>query len=191
MRKRIDYALSDELMGQMEDEFRIGPLIENYRKALEGIDENRKEAVAEDVFGTFGRNLAERILALEDRYRDRTAEVAYRIADQTGHPFPAYLQRPLEIGILSIMNANKWHYDEISYKRLAYVVTRCVIHQAIEQSLGKALADEVPCRFLCLGLYETLCENTMGEELVRVNMTSKISHETDRCSFEALYSHPG
>jgi len=187
--KKVSYGLNKEFMGLLENEFQIGPLIESYQKALEGASETGRDTVAEEIFGTFGRNLGERILQMEGEYRDQTARVAYRIADQTGHPFPAYQQTPLEIGLLAVMNANKWAYEEISYKRLAYEVSICVLNQALIRALPRSMADAVPCRYLCLGFYEAICKNTGIWDRVTINMTSKISDEKSRCAFEALYSH--
>ena len=189
MNEKVGYGLNHEFMELLEDEFQIGQLIESYQGALEGGSETAKERVAEKIFGTFGRNLAERILQLEGKYRDRTALVAYQIADQTGHPFPAYQQRPLEIGMLAVMNANRWAYDEISHKRLAYEVSTCVVNQALVRALGRSSADAVPCRHLCLGFYEAICTQTGIQDRVTIHMTSKISDETGRCAFEALYRH--
>jgi hypothetical protein len=191
MSKKISYALSEEFMNLLESEFQKGPLIEQYKQLTEGADDVRQDAVAREVFGAFGRELAKRIFEEEAKYRDRTAEVAYMIAEKTGHPFPAYQQRPLEIGLLAVMNESKWTYDETSYKRLAYRVTRCVIHQALEKSMGKGVADEVPCRHFCLGFYDEICKKSGVAESATVRMPSKISDEGGHCHFEALYRPAG
>jgi hypothetical protein len=191
MNKMISYGLSGELMSLLEEQFQIGPLIDQYQKRSEGVGEARQDALASEVFGGFGRRLAKRIFEEEAKYRDRSAEVAHMIAERTGQPFPAYQQRPLEIGLLAVMNENRWTYDEISHKRLAYMVTRCVIHEALEKSLGKAVADEVPCRHLCLGFYHEICKQSGVSDSVTIQMPSKISDKGGHCAFEAIYRSVG
>jgi len=191
MSKKFSFSLSNELMGLLEREFRIPSLIENYEKALREGDEKQKEKIAEDVFGGFGRKLSERLCTLESKYRDRSADVVYAVSEQTGHPFPSIQQRLLEIGILAVMNSNKWTYDEISYKRLAYMVSECVVNQALDQALGKEIADEVPCRHLCMEYYRGICRHTGVGDAVSIDMPSRISDKNGRCVFGANYHHEG
>jgi hypothetical protein len=187
MSKKISYALDAEWMRRLEEEFQIHPLIERYRQLVEGLEEAKRDAVALEVFGGFGRRLAKAIFAEEAQHRDRTAEVAYMIAEKTGQPFPAYQQRPLEIGLLAVMNESKWTYGEISAKRLAYAVTRCVVNQSLEKSMGKGVAGEVPCRHFCLGFYDEICNQSRAAASTTVRMPSRISDEGRHCAFEALY----
>lgn len=191
MSKKISYALNEEWMRSLGDAFQIVPLLGQYKQRAEGSEEAGRDAIALEVFGSFGRGLAKRIFEEEAKYRDRTAEVAYRIAEKTGHPFPAYQQRPLEIGLLAVMNENKWTYDEISSKRLAYIVTRCVMNQALERSMGKAAAEEVPCRHFCLGFYDEICRRSGVSDWVTIRMPSKISDKGGHCVFEAVYRPVG
>jgi hypothetical protein len=191
MNKKISYGLSGELMNLLEEEFQIGPLIDQYKQRSEGVEEARRDGVASEVFGGFGRGLAKRIFEEEAKYRDRSAEVAYMIAEKTGQAFPAHQQRPLEIGLLAVMNDNKWTYDEVSSKRLAYIVTRCVMNQALERTMGKAVAEEVPCRHFCLEFYDEICRRSGVSHSVTIRMPSKISDQGGHCVFEAVYRPSG
>jgi hypothetical protein len=191
MSKKMSYGLSDEWMKALQEAFPMGPLIDRFKEIPEGSGQERREAHALAVFGSFGRELAGRIFEGEAKYRDRTAEVAYMIAEKTGHPFPAYQQRPLEIGLLAVMNENKWTYDEISSKRLAYIVTRCVMNQALEKSMGRAAAEEVPCRHFCLGFYGEICRRSGVSDSVTIRMPSRISDKGGYCAFEAVYRPAG
>jgi hypothetical protein len=178
-------------MRSLEEEFQIPALIDRYRQRIGGPEADKREEIGLEVFGDFGRRLAKRIFAEEAQYRDRTAEVSYMIAEKTRQPFPAYQQRPLEIGLLAVMNENKWAYDEISSKRLAYKVTRCALHQALEGAVGKELADEVPCRHLCLGFFDEICKQSGVAGSATVRMPSRISDGGRHCAFEALYRPAG
>jgi hypothetical protein len=187
MNKKYSYSLNSEMMEQLEREFQISPLIENYKNALEKMNESRAEKIEVEIFGSFGRNLADRVCELEPKYRDRSGQVAHMIAEQTGQSFPSIQQGPLEIGILAVMNANKWGFDEVSYKRLAFRVRKCVVNMALEKALGKEEADRVPCRHLCLAFYRGVCEKTGAGDSVSVDMPSKISDQSGYCLFEANY----
>ena len=185
MSKKYSYSLNQELMEMLENEFSVETLLNSYKAALDRADEADQNEIDEMVFGTFGRRLADRICEVEGQYRDRGAEVVYMIAEKTGHPFPSVQQRLLEIALLAVMNENKTRYHEVSFKRLAYEVSRCVINQALEKALGKERSDGVPCRHLCLQFYERICENTGVADMVNVHMPSKISEENGQCIFSA------
>jgi hypothetical protein len=185
MSKKYSYSLNQELMEMLESEFPLTKLVNSYKEALDRADEADQNEIDEMVFGTFGRMLADRICEVEGQYRDRGAEVIYMIAEKTGHTFPSIQQRLLEIALLAVMNENKIGFHEVSFKRLAYEVKRCVMNQALERALGKETSDKVPCRHLCLQFYERICENTGLGDMVNVHMPSKISDENGRCIFSA------
>lgn len=183
--KEYSYSLSNELMTILESEFPSEPLLEKFAEAVGNPDENDLNAVGYGVFGAFGRQLADRLAELEGQYRDRSAELIYAVAQKTGHLFPSPQQRLLEIALLAVFPENTWAYDEISYKRLAYMVKRCSIHQVLMEKTGKIVADHVPCSALCLELFTGLCQSTDILEQVEVSMLHRISDEFGQCVFEA------
>jgi hypothetical protein len=185
MSKKYSYSLKGELMEMLEKEFSLASLVSSYQEVFESGDKSNGEEINERIFGDFGRRLADRICEVEGQYRDRSAEVVYMIAEKTGHSFPSIQQRLLEIAILAVMNENKTRFQEVSFKRLAYEVSRCVVNQALEKTLGKQISDSVPCRHLCLQFYEGICDNTGVGDMVNVHMPSKISDENGRCIFSA------
>ena len=183
MSAKYSYRLSDEFVQLLATEFPISSLVENYKKAVESADDGKTEDIDLEIFGTFGRTLADRICEVEKNYRDRNAEIIYKIADQTGHPFPSIQQRLIEIAILALMLENKTQFTEISYKRLAYKVTKCILHDALTESLGKEIADNIPCKHFCLEMYKGICENTGVKDVTEVTMQGSISDEKGGCIF--------
>ena len=181
--KKISYSLSHELMEILEQEFLIDQLVIRYKKTLEDAEEAQKGDIDKELFGTFGRNLADRLCELESDYRDRSAEVLYEVAQKTGHAFPSIQQRLLEMAYLAIMNKNKLRFQEISFKRLAYEVIVCTLNKQLAEDISPEVASRVPCRHLCMELNRKICENTDIGDVVGVNMPSKISDEIGCCIF--------
>lgn len=183
MSDKKSYQLSDELVDLLENEFQIKPLVDEYKDAVKGLGQGSREELDKKVFGAFGRGLADRICAIESNYRDASADLIYKIAEQTGHPFPSIQQRLIEISLLATMNANRTRFHEVSFKRLSYEVSKCVVYETLQQNIDKETADQVPCRYLCLSLNNGICENTAVAEMVTVNMPTKISDENGCCIF--------
>ena len=183
MSKKHSYSLSPELMALLEQEFPIEPLVTRYKEALESSAGTGEEEVGKELFGTFGRNLADRLCEVESDYRDRNAEIVYMVAQKTGHPFPSIQQRLLEMAYLGIMNENKIQFQEISFKRLACEVGFCMLNRQLAEEISPEVANMIPCRHLCMELCKKICENTDVGNMVGVNMPSKISDEKGRCVF--------
>ena len=183
MSEKKSFRLSDEIVGLLEAEFQINPLVDDYKEAAKGVGQGQREELDKNIFGVFGRRIADRICAIEDKYRDASADLIYKIAEQTGHQFPSIQQRLIEISLLAVMNANRTRFHEISFKRLSYEVSKCVVYDALLQGIDKETADQVPCRHLCLNLNSGICENTGVAEIVGVNMPTKISDENGCCIF--------
>ena len=183
MSDKKSYQLSDELVDLLESEFQIKPLVDEYKDAVEGLGQGAREELDEKLFGDFGRGLADRICAVESEYRDASADLIYKIAEQTGHPFPSIQQRLIEISLLATMNANRTRFHEVSFKRLSYEVSKCVVYETLQQTIDKETADQVPCRHLCLGLNNGICVNTGVAEMITVNMPTKLSDENGCCIF--------
>ncbi len=183
MSAKLSYRLSDEFVQLLATEFPISSLVENYKKAVKNADAGVSGDIEKEVFGTFGRNLADRICEVEKTYRDRNAEIIYKIADQTGHPFPSIQQRLIEIAILALMLENNVQLTEVSFKRFAYAVNKCALHDALTESLGKEIADQLPCRHFCLEMYKGICENTGVKDVTEVTMQGSISDDKGSCIF--------
>jgi hypothetical protein len=185
MSKKYSYSLSPELVALLEKEFPIEPLVTRYKEALESSAGTGEEEVDKELFGTFGRNLADRLCEVESDYRDRNAEIVYMVAQKTGHPFPSIQQRLLEMAYLGIMNENKIQLQEVSFKRLAYEVDFCVLNRQLAEGIGPEVANRIPCRHLCMELGRRIYDNTEVGNVVEVHMPSTISDEKDHCVFSA------
>jgi len=185
MSKKHSYSLSPELVALLEKEFPIEPLVTRYKEALESSGGTGEEEVDKELFGTFGRNLADRLCEVESDYRDRNAEIVYMVAQKTGHPFPSIQQRLLEMAYLGIMNENKIQFQEISFKRLAYEVDFCVLNRQLTEGISPEVANRIPCRHLCMELGRRIYDNTEVGNVVEMHMPSTISDEKDHCVFSA------
>lgn len=185
MSKKYSYSLSPDLMALLEKEFPIEPLVTRYKEALESSGGTGEEEVDKELFGTFGRNLADRLCEVESGYRDRNAEIVYMVAQKTGHPFPSIQQRLLEMAYLGIMNENKIQFQEISFKRLAYEVDFCVLNRQLTEEISPEVANRIPCRHLCMELGRRIYDNTEVGNVVEMHMLSTISDEKDHCVFSA------
>jgi hypothetical protein len=183
MNKKYSYRLSDEMMKLLEQEFPIDKLATRYNESLKDQEGASKNDFDKEIFGTFGRKLADRLCEIESNYRDRSAEVLYRVAEETGHYFPSIQQRLLEVAYLAIMNENKIRFREISFKRLAYEVGNCLLHRHLVEVTGHEVSDREPCRHLCMELNRKICENTDVGDVVGLHMHSKSSAERDGCVF--------
>ena len=73
MSKKYSYSLSPELMALLEQEIPVSQLVARYKEALESSGGTGEEEIDKELFGTFGRNLADRLCELESDYRDRNA----------------------------------------------------------------------------------------------------------------------
>jgi len=183
MSKEYSYSLSGELMTLLEQEFPIDRLVAAYKEALGHPAGSVEGEIDKKIFGSFGRNLADRLCQVESGYRDRNAEVLYMVARKTGHSFPSIQQRLLEMAYLGVMNENNMRFQEISFKRLAYEISFCMLNQQLAEKIGPEVADRIPCRHLCIELNERICKNTGVGDVVGVDMPSKISDEEGRCIF--------
>lgn len=182
MRVEYKYHLEEELLTRLNREFDIQSLVNDYVKLAQDKNEEGKEKAAEEIFGKHGRDLAERIMQIEEKYRDRGAELVYEVAQKTGLLFPSVPQRLLEIALLSVRPDDYWDYLEISHKRLAYQVKSCTLYQALKDALGD-LAAKLPCRHACLGTSRGFYEALNLE--VDLSMLAELPKD-GRCQFDAL-----
>jgi len=182
MSQKISYELNSEFVEILEKEFPLTAIIQEYQQALEknsaGLD------VDPEVVGTYGRKVAQFICQIEKNYRDRNAEVIYLIAEKTGHAFPSIQQRLIEIVLISVLYGNRMKFRETSFKRLAYEISRCVMHEALKEKVGSEIANRLPCRYFCLELLKGICEFTGLKDVTTIDMTDKIT-EGRGCLFSA------
>lgn len=181
MSKEYTYSLDEALFTILGQEFNLKSLVSNYVHIAQGMKREERGTKAQEVFSSYGSNLATRILELEGRYRDRAAELIYEVAERTGLAFPNVPQRLLEIAIYSVRPDDGWDYREISHKRLAYEVTFCTLYEALKEAESELVA-ELPCRYACLetaqGIYRGLGLN------VDLRQTAEFFRD-GRCKFEA------
>jgi hypothetical protein len=172
------YGLAEELVAILDREFNIKSLVADYAASIQGKPEEEKERIAQEVFGSYGRNLARRLLELEGGYRDRNAELIYQVAQTTGLIFPSVPQRLLEIAMLSSRPEDDWEYVETSHKRLAYRVKSCSINQALGDE-----ATALPCKHACLEFFHSLFQG-LGIP-VDLRMVAELPRDY-YCQFDAL-----
>ena len=182
--KALKFFIDESLFDTLEKEFAINEIAGKYAKAIEGRSEKEADEIGEKMFKEYGINLANRLLELEANYRDRNAEMIYEVAEKTGHRFPSIPQRLLEIALLSVRVEDKWHWEEISYKRLAYFVTSCSMNKALIEAVGEKIANRLPCRHYCISQSEQIYKK-LGMD-VGVRMTAELPKDK-RCKFDAFF----
>ena len=178
------YFLEPEMLDILEKEFSVEALVSKYTSEMSGKKDNERDEIAQRVFGTYGKNLAKRILEIEGKYRDRVGEIIYEVAEKTGHLFPSAPQRLLEISFLGPRSDDEWNYKEISHKKIIHLVTHCSIYEALKDSMGEKEANLLPCRYADIatssGIYEGLNLNVLFK------MTGEMPKE-GFCRFSALF----
>ncbi|TGE36391.1 hypothetical protein E4K67_20925 [Desulfosporosinus fructosivorans] len=129
-----------------------------------------KEFPLESFFSTYGEN-TEDFLAKQGKrfmnilireadsevFRDRTADMIERVAQQTGIRFPHVLERYVELGILTLRPRDAWTVTEATTKVLKVRSFNC--------SLGKMCAEKGinNCQTFCLAAYEAAAEKAGTE----------------------------
>ncbi|OGW57471.1 MAG: hypothetical protein A2Z09_00015 [Nitrospirae bacterium RBG_16_43_8] len=182
--KSLKYFIDESLFTTLETEFGVEETAKKYAGAISGKSEKEAEEIGEKFFKDYGINFARRIMELEGNYRDRSAEMIYEVAKKTGHDFPSIAQRLLEIAILSVRVSDKWRWQEISFKRLAYSVTSCGMNKELIAAVGQKIANKLPCRHYCLSLSEELYK--ILKQDVGVRMTAELPKD-GRCQFDGFY----
>ena len=183
MKPNRKFYLEPEMLDILEQEFSVEALVSRYASEMSGKDENERDEIAQRIFGTYGKNLAKRILEMEGKYRDRIGEIIYEVAEKTGHFFPSAPQRLLEISFFGPRSDDGWSYKEISHKKLIHLITHCSIYQALKNSMGEKEANLLPCR------YVDIATNTGIYEGLNLNVLFKMTGELPKdgfCRFSAL-----
>jgi len=183
MHSNYKYYIEPEFLNLLEQEFDIKSLIEKYASEMKDKGDNERDEIAQRIFGTYGNNLAKRILELDGKYKDRIGEVINQVATKTGHIFPSVPQRLLEISFLGPRSDDEWSYKEVSHKHLTYLVKYCAINQALKAAMGEKEANLLPCRYVdtgtCTAFYEGLNLNVIFK------MTAELP-KNGFCRFSAL-----
>lgn len=96
-----------------------------------------------------------------EAFRDRTADMIERVAQQTGIRFPHVFERYVELGILTLRPRDAWTVTEATTKSLKVRSFNC--------SLGKMCAEKGinNCQTFCLAANEVAAEKAG----TKVNMT--------------------
>ncbi|AET66542.1 hypothetical protein Desor_0861 [Desulfosporosinus orientis DSM 765] len=87
-----------------------------------------------------------------DPYRDRTADMIERVAQQTGMRFPHVFERYVELAILALRPHDAWTISEATTKVLKVRSFNC--------SLGKKFAEKGinNCQAFCRAVYQAAAE---------------------------------
>ncbi|WP_088188232.1 hypothetical protein [Desulfosporosinus sp. FKA] len=87
-----------------------------------------------------------------ERFRDRTAEMIEKVAQQTGIRFPHVFERYIELGILALRPRDAWTVTEATTRTLKVRSYNC--------SLSKLLAEKgvKNCGLFCLAASKTAAE---------------------------------
>ena len=102
-----------------------------------------------------------------DAYRDRTADMIERVAQQTGIRFPHVFERYVELGILTLRPRDAWTVTEATTKALKVRSFNC--------SLGKMFAEKGinNCQTFCTAA------NQAAAEKAGVNLQMTYSKDAD------------
>ena len=136
------YDLPKELIYAFNKEFSLEGLI------------NPAGETSEDFLAKQGKTFMSLLIrkADSDAYRDRTADMIERVAQQTGIRFPHVFERYVELGILTLRPRDAWTVTEATTKALKVRSFNC--------SLGKMFAEKGlnNCQAFCLAANQEAAE---------------------------------
>lgn len=136
------YDLPKELIYAVNKEFSIESLFSS------------DEESSEDFLVKQGKTFMSLLIknADSDIYRDRTADMIERVAQQTGIRFPHVFERYIELAILALRPRDAWTVTEATTKVLKVRSFNC--------SLGKKFAEKGihNCQTFCLAAYQVAAE---------------------------------
>lgn len=184
---KTSYSLDEKFLDLLNGEFNVNDMAQKYASAIEGKKAEEADEIGRNLFEEYGINFAKRILENESTYRDRTAGLIYELAERTGHVFPNVPQRMIEIALFSTRPDDKWRWNSINVKRLAYTVATCGMNQALIDFAGEEVANRLPCRHYCVKLSETVYEALNLD--VRVKMTAELPKD-GHCQFDGFSHSP-
>ncbi|TET86516.1 MAG: hypothetical protein E3J34_03765 [Dehalococcoidia bacterium] len=172
---KLSFDLDEDMLDTLSQEFEISKLVAKFSQAIATEEKEKIEAIAEQIFGEYGRDLMKRTVQLGEEYSDRTYEVIKAAAQKTGSfAFPHIPQRFLEIAYLSTQPIMKLHIVENSPRRLIYQLESCATFDALKQRCGDEVASLLPCRYACLAACDTLFKG-LGMPMELVMSASMIS----------------
>jgi hypothetical protein len=155
------YDLPKELIYAVNEEFSVEDLFN-----LEG-------DVSEDFLTEQGKAFMNLLIKKADSetYRDRTADMIERVAQQTGIRFPHVFERYVELGILALRPRDAWTVTEAT--------TRALIVRSFNCSLGKMSVEKGinNCDKFCLSANQVAAEKAG----IRLHMTCKKADGSGLC----------
>jgi len=178
------YFIDESYFESIDNAFQVKGVVSKFAEVAKGKSPEEADDAGKKIFEEYAVNLGKHILETEEKERDRTAELIYEIAAQTGHYFPNVPQRLIEIALLSTRLGDKWKWSAISFKRLSYSVKKCTVHEALVEAVGKEFADVLPCRHYCIALSEALYEGLNMD--VGVKMKAALPKD-GHCQFDGFY----
>lgn len=178
------YFIDENYFESIDKAFPVKDVVSKFAEAAKGKSPEEADNAGKKIFEEYAANLAMHILKTEESNRDRTAELIYEIAAQTGHYFPNVPQRLIEIALLSTRLEDKWKWASISFKRLSYSVKKCTVYNALVEAVGKDAADVLPCRHYCIALSEAIYKGLNLD--VGVKMKAALPKE-GYCQFDGFF----
>ena len=178
------YFIDESYFESIDNAFPVKSVISKFAEVAKGKSPEEADSAGKKMFEEYAANLAKHVLETEEGNRDRTAELIYEIAAQTGHYFPNVPQRLIEIVLLSTRLEDKWKWASVSFKRLSYSVKKCSVYEALVEAVGKEIADVLPCRHYCIALSEALYKGLNLD--VGVKMKAALPKDGN-CQFDGFY----
>lgn len=140
--QNYEYDLPKELIYAVQKEFPIEGLI------------NSDGETSEDFLEKKGKKFMSLLIqeADSEAFRDRTADMIERVAQQTGIRFPHVFERYVELGILTLRPRDAWTVTEATTKALKVRSFNC--------SLGKMFAEKGinNCQSFCFAANQVAAE---------------------------------
>jgi hypothetical protein len=155
----FSFELDMEMIDLLRKEFDPPIIVDKFSKAIAGKTPAELDAVAREVFGSYGKSWMRRTLQLGEEYPDRTYEILKEAVDNTGEmKFPLVLQRFIEIAYLSIQQFRVLPIVENWARRLVYMVKDCYMYKTALEKCGTDVASALPCKHACLSACKAALE---------------------------------
>lgn len=157
MSERLPYDLNVDMLNTIEKEFDVKKMVENFAQTIAGKEKREIESVAKRKFGEYGKNFMKRTLELGEKYTDQTYEILKTAIKKTGRlKFPHVPQRFIEMAYLSIQPFRELNVVETNQHRFIFRINNCSIFNALKETCGEEVANQMPCKHACLTASETL-----------------------------------
>ena len=157
MSERLSYDLNVDMLNTIEKEFDVKKLVEKFAHDIAGKGKREIESVAKRTFGEYGENFMKRTLELGEKYTDQTYEILKAAIKKTDSlRFPHVPQRFIEIAYLSIQPFRELNVVENNQYLFIFRIDNCSIFNALKEACGEEVANQMPCKHVCLTASETL-----------------------------------